>query len=102
MKIIKNIEENIEATFNSIEALEPAKANPFLFTRIEQRMKNKMQLNTYGSLLYKLAVALIIFIAVNVYTYSKFYNTNVVESSTGKGINAFATEYGLQQTADNI
>lgn len=102
MKDFKDIEERVEATLNSIEGLVGAEANPFLLTRIEQRLRNEEQVNVYGKWMFRMAMTLILFIGLNVFSYSKFSNSTTATTTTGTGINAFANEYGLQQTADNI
>ena len=104
MKAYKNIQEKVEQAFKSIEDLERAKANPFLFTRIEQRMRSRAQLQLYGSWMYKLAMVLILFIAINVYSYSKLWDSSTLKASSSQStdIDAFAKEYGLEQNADQI
>jgi hypothetical protein len=97
----ENIERKIEETLNSLENIQRAEANSYLFTRIEQRFKNHEQVAN-GNTFYRLAFALILFIIMNVFTYTKFQSNGVNQGGTKSGIETFATEYGLQQTGVNI
>jgi hypothetical protein len=99
MKRNLQIEEQVDAAMRSLDGLQPAEANPYLFTRIQQRMQNKRQLNSFSHLMLKLAVALILFIGVNVFTYERITGSS---NTSNTGIEAFATDYDLQLTADNI
>jgi hypothetical protein len=94
------IEQLVDAAMNSLDGLQPAEANPFLYTRIEQRLKNQQQVETYGKSMFRLALVLIAFIILNVFTYDKLSsNNNMSQSKTGA--EAFASDYGLQQNMDN-
>jgi hypothetical protein len=98
----ENIEQRIEETIESLNGLQCAEANSFLYTKIEQRLRTPKLTNTYEKSFYKLSFALILFIVLNVFTYSKFYGNTTKEGAAKTGIEAFATEYGLQQTRENI
>ena len=100
MKRNGNINEEVEQAMQSLDGLQPATANPFLYTRIMQRMKNRVQDKTYGSQMFRLAMVLLIFIAINVFTYDKFAGSNTSDNKTG--VEAFASDYGLQLSEDNI
>ena len=102
MRNNERIPHEVEQALNSLDGLKRAEASAFLFTRIQQRMRNHEQVNQYGNWLFKLAVVLILFMGANVYSYSELPRSTNVGASPGTGINAFANEYGLQQTADNI
>lgn len=102
MKNNQGIQQEVEQALHSLDGLKRAEASAFLFTRIQQRMRNHEQVNKYGNWLFKLAVVLILFMGANVYSYSELSGSTNVEASAGSGVNAFANEYGLQQTADNI
>jgi hypothetical protein len=98
----ENIERRIEETLNSLEALQQAEANPFLYTNIEQRLKKRQQVSISGNTFYRLAFALIIFIVLNIFTYTKFRSVDGTGGATKTGIEAFASDYGLQQSGVNI
>jgi hypothetical protein len=98
----ENIERRIEETLNSLDGLQHAEANPFLYTKMEQRLRNKHEGVASGNTFYRLAFALIIFIVLNVFTYTKFHSVDTTNGAAKTGIEAFASEYGLQQSAVNI
>jgi hypothetical protein len=97
-----NTERRIEDALISLEGLQHAQANPFLYTKIEQRLRNKHEGVTSSNTFYRLAFALIIFIVLNVFTYTKFHSVDATNGATKTGIEAFASEYGLQQSGVNI
>jgi hypothetical protein len=87
------IDDQVNETMQSLDNLQPAKANEYLFTRIQQRIENRKQLNNYSQLMFRLAIVLIVFIGINVFSYEKLYSD--VSSGTSD-IEAFAADYGLQ------
>jgi hypothetical protein len=98
----ENIERRIEDTLNSLEGLQKAESNPFFYTKIEQRLRNTQQGLVSSTTFYRLAFALIILIVLNVFTYTKFHSIDATNGATKTGIEAFASEYGLQQSGVNI
>ena len=50
MSSIKRIQEEVEKTLNSLDGLQKATANPYLFTRIKARLENDEQ-SFWGSAL---------------------------------------------------
>jgi hypothetical protein len=98
----ENIERRIEDALNSLEGLQPAEANPFLYTKIEQRLRNRHEGFVSSNTFYRLAFALLIFIVLNVFTFTKFHPVDATNGETKTGIEAFASEYGLQQSGVNI
>ena len=98
---MKNIQQLVDETLNSLDAVERAEANPFLYTKIEQRLKNRYEPS--GSyqrkLMPVLAVALVLFISVNVVSYFKVSTTDVssTSKSASSGIENFANEYNLSE-----
>ena len=94
-------EPQAELALQSLEGLSPAPANPYLFTKIQQRILNKKNTHAYGNMMFRLAIVLLIFIAANLCTYEK------ITSEPGKGnnntsIEAFASDYGLSESGENI
>ena len=98
----KQIEEHVEATMNSLEGLQSAIANPFLVTRIEQRLANKYSVETYGKKMFGLAIAILLFIVLNVFSYEKIANSKSAVNTSANGIEAFASDYGLTDNSTNI
>jgi hypothetical protein len=97
---MKNIENMIEDTLNSLDGVQRAAANPYLYTRIEQRLKNRYEPASYQrKLMPVLAVALVLFIGLNAVSYFKMNNSNSTSGSnnSGRGIENFANEYNLSE-----
>jgi hypothetical protein len=95
---MNNIDKLVNDTLNSLEGVQRAEANPYLYTRIEQRMKNRYQHSSYQrKLMPVLAIALVLFISLNLLSYLKVNatDTNQTSVSSGSSIESFATEYSL-------
>jgi hypothetical protein len=101
MKSKKEIEEQVEAAMPCLDSLQPATANPFLFTPIEQRLANKYATETYGRKMFSLALAIILFIVINVFSYERLTNSNSSASSVANGLEAFASDYDLSENSTN-
>jgi len=98
---MKNIEQLVNETLNSLDGVERVEANPFLFTRIEQRLNNRYRTSasTKQRLMPVLAVALVLFISLNVFSYFKVNNDNssATSSKSDNGIETFSNEYNLSE-----
>jgi hypothetical protein len=94
-----DIENKIEDTLKSLDDIQRAVANPYLYTRIEQRLNNKRrEASCPGRVMPVLAVALVLFIGLNVACY--FRTTSGVTSDSqnrGASIENFANEYNLSE-----
>ncbi|MBB6004002.1 hypothetical protein [Arcicella rosea] len=70
---MKNIEEEIAKTLESIENIQPVASNPFLYAKIKHRMNKLSQPTIVSWLTYaKLAICMII-VGFNIITFSKIY-----------------------------
>ncbi len=102
---MKNNEEHttwVNDVLNSFDGMNRVEANPFLYTKIQQRLLNtRQQSTTYGRWMYRLAFMLIVLLAVNIYSYSSFIKTQKNNSNV-TGIEAFVTDYEIQTDGDNI
>ena len=94
-------EQQAEAAMQSLEGLSPASANPYLFTRIQQRMLNKKTAYTYGNMMFRLAIILLLFIAANLFTYEKITG-EPGEGNNNSSIESFASDYELSESRENI
>jgi hypothetical protein len=95
-----NIEKLVDDTLGSLEGLQRAEANPFLYTRIAQKMKNRQEPPAYQrKLLPALAVALVLFISLNVASYFRMNTADAGSAykSSGSDIENFANEYNLSE-----
>ncbi len=95
------LEEEIDAAMQSLEGMQPAVANEFLYTRIQQRIRNKQEAKGFGNIMFRLAVVLLVFIAANVFTYEKI-GSDATPSNGKSSIETFASDYGLSNSGDNI
>lgn len=94
---MKNVDQLVEETMASLDGLEPVRANPFLYTRISQRMKDRYQQRSSGRLMPVLAAALVLFICVNLLSIAELASTASGKAQEkGSNIDGFAAEYQLQ------
>ncbi len=98
---MKNIQQLVDETLESLDGVQRVEANPYLYTRIEQRLKNRNETLApdQRKLMPVLAVALVLFISLNVVSYFKV-NTNDSATTSAKstsGVDAFANEYNLSE-----
>lgn len=94
---MKKIEQLVDETLNSLDGMQRAAANPFLYTRIEQKIKGRYSMVYHRKLMPVLAVALVLFISLNVLSYFTVADKPATVSNTGSGIENFANEYDLSE-----
>jgi hypothetical protein len=92
---MNNIEQRVHETLDSLDGIRRAEANPYLYTRIEQRIRNRYEPSYPGKLMPVLAMALVLFISLNVLSYLKVDTGSTSVKAPGNGIESFATEYYL-------
>jgi flagellar basal body-associated protein FliL len=99
--------EKIERTLNSIEGTQRAKANPFMFEKIKQRMAAEGKTKS-GSVKFILATALTVIIVavINItvwtsYSSSDYTKINNTQNSSKQDISTFAKEYFDQSSQSN-
>ena len=100
MKNEEQIHSQVEKIMGSLDGIKSAEANPFLYTRVMQAIENKST-PVAGKLIIRLGFALLIFTAINVYTFIHIEKTNTESKSTSTGIEAFANEYGLSDNSNS-
>jgi len=102
MSKLKNIEEQVQRTLASLDGIQRAAANPFLFTRIIARLhEEKKQWNGVSRILTKPLVVvgtLVIVIVANVLVYMQTDSAAPVSSSDNEQL--FAKEYNFSDPAD--
>ena len=90
--------EKIERTLNSIEGIGRAKANPFMFEKIKQRMSGNEKVRSSGvKFIFATALTVIAIAVVNIsvwisYSSTDYNKTNTTVSSK-QDISTFAKEY---------
>lgn len=94
---MKNVEQLVNETMKSLDGVQRAASNPFLYTRIERRLKNGHELSYQRKLMPVLAVALTLFISINVLSYFKVNDETSSANSNTSGIESFANEYNLSE-----
>ncbi len=91
-----DIESEIDRTLKATEDIKRVSGNPFLYTRIQERMR---QANTSNgsriSIVWSLAFAVLLFV-INLSSAFAYYQKSV-QASQAAGIEAIASEYGLTE-----
>ena len=96
-----NIEEEIQKTMDSVDAIKRVEGNPFLYTRLQERLRSSRENNvtTKGLFSPVWQFALIAFLLIAnglVLLQSDFFNI-----STEATIDEFATEYELTPSEED-
>ena len=103
MKTLREIEELTEKAMNSIDNLQQAEANPYLYQKLRQRMLDERQeaISKNARLVLKISAALVLFMGVNVTSYYLLNKGQQVTIQKVKkpGINAVAQEYFQKDSA---
>ena len=98
MSTKKNIQEEVEKTLNSLEGIQRAAANPYLFTRIKARLESEekgfwSRALTYISRPSVAVPAIVLTILINTAIFFEFSSERVPPSQDEE--QAFAREYNL-------
>ena len=97
-------DKHIEAILNSLDGIEQAEANPFLFEKIQHRMRavNVINYNYNYKKTVWLTAALSFMLVINGFFLVKnVNNTNSSESGNYKnGIETFSSDYFVSDTYD--
>ena len=102
MKNNEALQKEIDKTLNCLDSLNQVEANPFLYGKIQQRLLlSKQESAFYGKWMYRFAFMISVLIAVNIYCFSSFL-VNKNDSNKVTGIEAFAKEYNIETTIENI
>lgn len=104
MFIMKNnngYDKWVEDAMNSLEGLKRVEANPFLYGKVQNRLAGRQNAKGYGKWMYSFAFALFILIILNVYSFSSFTNSKSIKGNHS-GIEAFANDYNINSSEDNI
>lgn len=94
----ENIQQEIEKTLQSLEGLNRATANPFLFTRIKARMERQSGWEKVTSFLCRPVIALAILVAVITINAWAVFGSNdqtINQDRQGIAITDIAEEYNL-------
>src|SRR5476651_1055519 len=97
MKSQQEIEALSNQALNSLDKLQPAEANAFLYSKIRNRMLTNRQDETakYTRLMVRLSAALVLFVCVNLtsFYFLQRWHKSSVKTTTVSGANAFSDEF---------
>ena len=90
----EDLHKRIEETMNSLDGMQRAPANPFLYGKIRHRMEGVKEFVPKG-LAWRMVIALAIVAVINLFTFFHFY-----AEKKSSGAEMIAKEYsiGLSQT----
>ncbi len=90
----QDIEAEIERTLSTAEDIERVSGNPFLYTRIQERMRQGEARSTHRKgAVWSLAFAILLLL-INISSAVAYYQKSV-RADQAAGIEAIASEYGL-------
>ena len=105
MKNKKDAEKLAEETLKSIDNITALDVNDFLFTRVQNRINIKKQVTETLNLktMYRLVAMLVFFILINMLSFRYLANKNSTNYKSPKtsGLDAFASDYNLNETTEN-
>jgi len=97
MKSQQEIEALSNQALNSLDNLQPAEANAFLYSKIRNRMLSNRRDETakYTRLMVRLSAALVLFVCVNLtsYYFLQRWQKSNVKTTKVSGANAFSEEF---------
>jgi hypothetical protein len=99
------IQKKVNEVLASLDEVQPAEASPFLFSKIQYRLQQKANTTYNGalSLSWKLAYAVLFFIALNI---ASFYYLNQQTDDRSQNeendLTVVVSEYAVNSTAYNF
>ena len=100
MKNKHHIEKQVDETLNSLDGIQRASSNPFLFTRIKEQL-NRKEKGAWGFATRVITrpvfaiTAVVIIVLINVAIFSQKQPDSVQTTTTQDGEQLFASEYNL-------
>lgn len=90
----QNIEAEVERTLGAVDDIQRVDGNPYLYTRIQERMRQQKPTAVAGTVSsWRMALATLLFVANIGSAY--FYYQKSIQANQAVGIEAIASEYGL-------
>jgi len=90
----QNIEAEVERTLGTVDDIQRVESNPYLYTRIQERMRQQESVAVAGTVSsWRVILATLLFV-VNIAS-AYFYYQKSVQANQAVGIEAIASEYGL-------
>jgi hypothetical protein len=90
----EGVRKKIEETFSSLDGMQRAEANPFLYGKIRHRLEGVKEL-VPKQLAWRMVIALVIVAVINAFT---FFHFNSGKKSDGAALVAKEYSIGLPQT----
>lgn len=91
------VEEEVEKTLSSWDDLERIEANPYFFTRLQQRLANEQSPKQLWSASFLRPALLGILLIINVWTVASVLNSQArYNTTTTATLSDFASDYGLE------
>ena len=99
----EQINKLIEYTFESIKGIEQAECNPFIYTKVKERISTIKKGGTVFGLsfgyVWKLAITFIILAMLNIFSLMNYTKKESVQYTTTKqDINSFIDEYSINNS----
>ena len=104
MKKNNEAEQFAEEILSSIDTIQQADVDDFLFTRVQNRINSRQQVRpSQMRVFYRLSMALLLFFILNgaTYYFLKKADTRKGNDRAASGLSAFASEYKLTQNTYN-
>ena len=102
------LNKKIEESLSSIDGIKHAEANPFLYSKLSDRITNKKTKDNFSliknSYILKFAVIFIAALLLNVFTYfsyPKYDTTTANTNSREENLKSFAKEYSITGSTYN-
>lgn len=99
----QNIDKAAEQALNSLNNLQQADANPFLYAKVKQRMEHRYKMATAEQkrVMLRLAAVLILFIGINGFCFFALKKQNTAKQPAQSGASAFAEAYQLNTDTES-
>ena len=91
----RNIENEINLTFESLNGIKPADANPYLFEKVMHKIQEHKNVNYGTKLKYALIITLLILINIVTFVYFSGGSNDSTLTNTDDAKTTFKKEYSL-------
>src|ERR1044072_4881551 len=102
------LNKKIEDTLNAADGIKRAEANPFIYTKITEKLKNRgtgIQSLFSASYVFRFAVILMAAVLLNIFTYFNYSSDDSIQNTDSntrtENLKSFAKEYSITGTTYN-
>lgn len=105
MSTDKNIEQLVQETLNSLDGVQRAEANPYLYTRVQQALRPLPSQGIWskGVMLLSrpafLVIVIGLLVAINVFVFTNNKSQKPPVAVTQNGEQLFASDYNMNETS---